>query len=1313
MRSHVRRSGLSILAILAMVVGLLPLAMAPVLAADFSEGFDDQTGFTVNSVFFSDGGGDYLGLTGGASDDFGTGTTPSELKAYSGFEGGYLTGMDLDGEGATMPVILDWMGIDISGMSSPEFSGDFAEFFDSPGDIDEPDYIRVQYQVDAGGYVDLLWFSAADFSSTSGPYNGVLREDTDFDGIGEGTALGDAAQTFTKVITGTGSSLDLRLSVSVDSGDEDFAVDNFTVTEGSGGPAPLTIYDLQHTLDASGASPYVGEEVTVTGVVTAVGGSSAFIQDGTGPWSGITLYGATGTFAIGDLVEVTGTVSEYYNLTQISSGVVTTVSSGNALPAAEVLSTVEISQEQWESVLVRAEWVDVVDPDLGYGEWSFDDGSGAALSDDKFYGFTGLAGDKLSYVQGPLDYAYGAFKVLPRDAGDIGGYTPPPPAATTIHEIQGVGDVSPYEGQTVTTVGVVTAKGGNAAFVQDGVGPFSGIYLYSTSGDFSVGHIIEVTGEVDEYYGLTQIKYGVAVSYGPGTMPTPEVLSSGSVADEQWESVLVRVAGVSVTDPDLGNGEWSVDDGSGEIVVNDLFHDYTPALAEPLDFVQGPLNYSYSQFKIEPRNAGDIGIPTFDACGDPFLPIYDIQGDLPTSPVEGSEVWTEGVVTADFQTSDQFKAFYIQDPVGDGLESTSDGVMVYHEDSSGYDVEVGQAVRLLATVDEYNGLTQLKSVSNLIPCGTGSIAPTDLAFPLDAGALESVEGMLVTFPDALSIVEFYNFDRYGEMVLAADRQFQPTNVYAPGSPEAVALAAENAVNRIKLDDGRSGSNLDPARHPNGADFMVDNRFRGGDLLTNVTGVVDYSFGSYKIQPTQGADYSSANPRTAAPNVGGTVKVASYNVLNFFTHLDDGVWDCGPLGIDECRGADNEEEYARQLTKIVAGIIATGADVVGIQEIENDILESDGDLAHDPVLKLVDALNAADEVKDWAWVGEANHYNDYPVRNDIVYRTGSVTPVGPSVALADSAFDMTRPNETSPVGRPPVAQTFEDGTGELFTVVVNHFKSKGSSCASLGDPQDPDGQGNCNGTRVLQSQALMGFVGDLQLVDPDVLIVGDLNSYAMEDPVAEIIKGVDGVLGTDDDFTNLLLAYEGMYAYSYVFDGQLGYLDHALASPSLMAQVTGAAAWNANSDEPDILDYDTSYNEAYLYEPNAYRASDHDPVLVGLTLDTTPPEVTAEFIRHWASHNVGVFYVDAECDDAVDPDPTCMAVINGDIVVEDGQKVLLLRTPGATFVKEKRSWLLIKAPSFELTVTGIDDHGNEATDTAEPEFRPPRRGRWFW
>jgi prepilin-type processing-associated H-X9-DG protein len=162
------------------------------------------------------------------------------------------------------------------------------------------------------------------------------------------------------------------------------------------------------------------------------------------------------------------------------------------------------------------------------------------------------------------------------------------------------------------------------------------------------------------------------------------------------------------------------------------------------------------------------------------------------------------------------------------------------------------------------------------------------------------------------------------------------------------------------------------------------------------------------------------------------------------------------------------------------------------------------------------------------------------------------------------------------------------------VAVTHLKSKGSSCDDVGDPDTGDGQGNCNLTRTAAAKAMADWLaGDpTESGDPDVLIVGDLNSYAMETPVEAL---------QDKGYKDLIETYLApAEQYSYVFFGQAGYLDHGLANMTLAPQVSGVTVWHINSDEPNALDYN-NYNQPSLYQPGPYRSSDHDPVLVGLDL----------------------------------------------------------------------------------------------------------------
>ena len=587
--------------------------------------------------------------------------------------------------------------------------------------------------------------------------------------------------------------------------------------------------------------------------------------------------------------------------------------------------------------------------------------------------------------------------------------------------------------------------------------------------------------------------------------------------------------------------------------------------------------------------------------------IHTVQGTGGASPAAGTTVTVEGVVVADLQGAGQWGGFYLQeedldaatDPAG---AAASEGIFVAYTSQA---VAAGDVVTVTGQVWEQFNETRIRNVS-AITVGdndSGLVTPTPVTLPLSAIAdLESFEGMLVTFPQDLYISEYFNYDRFGEMVLSTSRQYQGTHVAEPGAA-ANAVAAQNALARITLDDGLNVQNPSSLRHPGGDPFTLDNTFRGGDILRDVEGVLGYAFNLYRIHPTAGAIHVEANPRPSAPDpIEGEIRVASFNVLNFFTHLDAstgaGPFVCGPTRTLDCRGANTSAEYRRQLDKLVAGILALDADAVGLQEIENDIHADDGNRANDAVLTLVEELNAVAGPGTWAWAGEANHYNDYPVRNEIIYRPSAVTPIGAPLALAHEAFDATRPGDIEPLGRPPLAQTFrsnESGSRQPFTVVVNHFKSKGSSCASIGDPDLGDGQANCNLTRVAQAEALLDFVAVLEEDSSGVLVIGDLNSYAQEDPITTLEAG--GLI-------ELVERYEGADAYSYVFDGQLGYLDTALATRSMSNWVKGLTTFHINADEPDVLDYDMSFKppaQDALYEPLPYRVSDHDPVIIGITV----------------------------------------------------------------------------------------------------------------
>jgi predicted extracellular nuclease len=607
-------------------------------------------------------------------------------------------------------------------------------------------------------------------------------------------------------------------------------------------------------------------------------------------------------------------------------------------------------------------------------------------------------------------------------------------------------------------------------------------------------------------------------------------------------------------------------------------------------------------------------------CDDPFTPAHSIQGSGPSAAVTGN-VTVEGVVVGDFEGTAGLQGFYLQDATGDGNAATSDGIFVFT--GSADTVSPGQLVRATGFARERFNQTALNgtnsngsAVTNIVQCGSGSVAPTPVTMPFAAVDFpERFEGMLVRFPQSLVISEYFNYDRFGEIVLGLPlegetRHFAPTSIVEPGGP-AQARLADYLVRRIILDDGLSTSNPESTRHPNGAPFSLANSFRGGDTVRDALGVIGFDFSLYRIYPTAPAVYTAANPRPAPPETPDGVRVATMNTLNYFVTLDIEPnttprhpldEKCGPAQTLECRGADSNQpdEFTRQRTKLLAALAGLDADVIGLNELENT---AGVDPLEDSAKGIVPGLNAMAGVGPYDAIDTGTIGTD-AIKVGFIYRSNVVRPVG-DFKLLTSAVD---PRFIDTRSRPALAQTFEViATGARFTVAINHLKSKGSACE--GDPDTGDGAGNCNQTRKAAAEALVDWLATdpTGSNDPDFLIMGDLNAYAKEDPIDAVKAGPDGTLGTGDDYTNLVEKYEGEFAYSFVFDGQAGYLDHGLANSAIVDQVLGAAEWHINADEPDLLDYDTTFKSAAqdtYYEPNQFRSADHDPLVVTLCGDLT-------------------------------------------------------------------------------------------------------------
>jgi uncharacterized protein len=624
--------------------------------------------------------------------------------------------------------------------------------------------------------------------------------------------------------------------------------------------------------------------------------------------------------------------------------------------------------------------------------------------------------------------------------------------------------------------------------------------------------------------------------------------------------------------------------------------------------------------------------------------ISAIQGSGATTPLTGTTHTVDAVVTGTYQLpagSGQIRGFFLQEETADmdADPNTSEGLFVFCSACTTPVLE-GQKVRVTGAVSEFNTVTQITS-SAVVILNSGNnlseLTPATIDLPIVGDIntyYEKIESMLVSFSDNLTVSEYFELSRYGQLELfegGRPRQFSEANTpsisgYAThldnlNRRRVILDDNNNLENRsIGLTDGQQFEffpvvNGGFSQGTQGLDF-----FRGGDIVNNLKGVLHWSWAgvtgtdAWRIRPLTAypTSFTVANPRPAtAPAVGGTIKAASVNMLNYFTTIDNtsssSSGPCGPDGTLDCRGADSNAELIRQRDKATTALCGLNADVYALGEIENTNLNALNDI--------VSSLNATcGSSNPFAYVTTGgNSIGTDAIRVAILYRTNTLSPVGSALIDNDAVHS-----------RPPLAQTFEviDATnasfGQKFTVVANHFKSKSSSGASGADLDAIDGQGAYNATRTAQATRLISWVNTTVIPaagDPDVLLMGDFNSYAKEDPITTI---------TNAGYTDLETSLLGANAYSYVFDAQIGHLDYALSSSSLTPQITGIESWHINADESTLFDYNDDVKDtgeaAFEEKPNGasltpartlyqagtpYRASDHDPVLVGINLGGTP------------------------------------------------------------------------------------------------------------
>lgn len=642
--------------------------------------------------------------------------------------------------------------------------------------------------------------------------------------------------------------------------------------------------------------------------------------------------------------------------------------------------------------------------------------------------------------------------------------------------------------------------------------------------------------------------------------------------------------------------------------------------------------------------------PAFVCPVDQLIPVPAIQGTGERSPLvpagkfESEGVYaTRGVVTQ--VVSGLYKGFFIQDVQGDGDPASSDGLFVQSTQANAALVP-GAEVCVSGKVKEYYNQTQLSADALTVTQPMAGIIPALDLVPVAgeslAQLLERHEGMRVRLVPASSLVVTRNFSfdydgKRNNLVLAYGAPLiKSTQKFPAMSEQASQWSDRNRVNQLVVEtDAKAPDGVLPW-YP--AFDAEQGYLRIGDRLSNLEGAIGYSYDFYRLVADNRitpADVDHGGwDRVQTPELAtaGDLRVASFNVLNFFTTVVGG--DANPTGSN--RGALTVAEFELQRTKIVSAITRLNADVVGLMEIENNGYGDNSAIAN-----LVDALNAAlpDEQDHYAYVRSPD---GQPMGTDaitvgLIYRPARVSLEGAAqliplpVQVAEAVDGAGKPVSIRQGMRDSLLQRFTSPMGDApLTLVVNHLKSKGSACYedypdyASADPLD--GQGHCNALRVSAARVL----GErLKQEAGDLLLIGDLNAYGLEDPV-RVLTDYDpaaqsrqimsaaftqlggqpyeeqpSAAGKGAGLVNLNTRFHGTDTYSYSYEGELGNLDHALASPGLANKVIGVEDWHINSAESNFFEYGKKFSGQLGKSEGPFSASDHDPVLVAIQYPLPP------------------------------------------------------------------------------------------------------------
>lgn len=539
----------------------------------------------------------------------------------------------------------------------------------------------------------------------------------------------------------------------------------------------------------------------------------------------------------------------------------------------------------------------------------------------------------------------------------------------------------------------------------------------------------------------------------------------------------------------------------------------------------------------------------------------------------GEQVTVEGIITLDSRHEGGFGGFYLQqaDHETDNTPSTSEALFIHTRHSVG---QSGHRVRVRGRVKEFHHLTELTDVQVVQDCGPAPLPePVKIRLPWPDGmhTPEALENMRVQIDQRLTVIDSYHLARYGELTLAAHPQPIPTEIMPPG-PAAFALERQQQQQRLMLDDNRGVRNPDPVPWPAPA-LSISNSVRTGDTVSGLEGVIDFRFGAWRLQPSAAPQFHRDNPRQPPPprHPDTTLRVMTLNLENYFNGDGRGG------GFPTARGARTAAQFERQTRRLVAALSAPDPDVIAVSEVEND-----GDGEHSAIASLARALGPG-----WRHVRAGGSSGQDSIRTALLYRSDRAEPAGPASRLGSGA-DPQR-------GRPPLAQIMRPLDRQYgVRIIVPHLKSKACRGATGPDRDQQDGQGCFSHSREQAARALVEWANTL----PDAgavagtLITGDLNSYAMEAPLAQF---------RDAGFNSLVhrlhpCTVDHCPHTTYRYKGRKGSLDYALASEKLLPRVVGALTWAINAEEPPALGY-----REIPAGSLPWRSSDHNPLIIDLAL----------------------------------------------------------------------------------------------------------------